>query len=376
MMSQRELQQLDEYIENRDYLPVGETLAFSLPEKKLINKSGSLRKRTVYIFPEKENMILKLLTWLLYKYDDAFHPSCYSFRKNHTARKAFQQITEIEGLGNKYVMKADIHDYFNSMPCDMLVSSLEEVITDDERLLDFLKDFFTVNKAVYEGEVIEENRGAMAGVPLSAFIANIYLSHLDELMCSLGVRYFRYSDDMILFADSQPQLTDCHRLMSEYIETKGLQLNEEKTQLLAPGQPWDFLGFRYDDGHIDISSSTLRKTKAKIRRKARALYRWQTKKDVSFEKTARVLIRRFNRKFYDLHQEYDFTWSRWFFPVITTDSSLRELDRYFLEYIRYLYSGRHYKGNYAVSYQDIKEMGYRSLVHEYHRFRDGESEIV
>ena len=39
---------------------------------------------------------------------------------------------------------------------------------------------------------------------------------------------------------------------------------------------------------------------------------------------------------------------------------------YLLEYVRYLDSGRHYKGNYRISYDDIKKMGYRSLKHEYY----------
>ena len=55
--------------------------------------------------------------------------------------------------------------------------------------------------------------------------------------------------------------------------------------------------------------------------------------------------------------------------MITTDKTLRGLDSYLSEYIRYLYSGRHYKGNYAVTYDQIKEMGFRSLRHEYYLSR-------
>lgn len=40
---------------------------------------------------------------------------------------------------------------------------------------------------------------------------------------------------------------------------------------------------------------------------------------------------------------------------------------YLLQYIRYLYSGRHYKGNYLVTYEDIKALGYRSHVNEYYK---------
>lgn len=372
LMSIREFDELDGYIAEKRYLPIARSLSFSLPEKKLINKRGTNRKRTVYIFPEDELWVLKMLTWLLYRYDGAVEPCCFSFRPNHTVKMALERILAMEGLKDKYVLKADIHDYFNSIPVDRLTDELAGVITDDERLLGFLQDFFTVNKAIYEGQVIEESRGAMAGMPLSAFIANIYLADLDRLMLDQGISYYRYSDDIIMFCDSRQQLDRCYEMILRHINEKGLQLNPDKVTVSLPGEPWDFLGFRYDNGQVDLAQATVTKLKTRIRRKAMALYRWRVRKQAGYERTAKAMIRKFNRKFYDFDDEYEFTWSRWFFPVLTTDRSLRVIDRYLISYIRYLFSGRHYKGNYAVSYQQIKDMGYHSLVHEYHRYRDGE----
>ncbi len=377
LMSQREFDELDRYIAEKRYLPLAETLAFSLPEKRRINKSGSTKKRTVYLFPEDETWVLKLLTWLLYKYDGAIRPSCFSFRREMTAKTAFRAILRTPGLDAKYVLKADIHDYFNSMPPDRLVRELEAVIDDDPPLLAFLTAFFTVNRAIdATGDpphpVIEENRGAMAGVPLSAFCANIYLASLDRLFEEKGIAYFRYSDDILILADSAEERDECFETLKREIGAKGLELNPSKVASADPGEPWDFLGFRYEKGEIDLAEASLRKMKARIRRKARALYRWRIRKDADYDRTARAMIRKFNRKFYDVDGESEFTWSRWFFPVLTKADGLRALDEYLIEYIRYLYSGRHYKGNYAVTYDHIKELGYRSLVHEYYRFRETE----
>ena len=65
----------------------------------------------------------------------------------------------------------------------------------------------------------------------------------------------------------------------------------------------------------------------------------------------------------------EFTWCRWFFPNITTDVSLKEIDEYMQQYIRYIITGRHYKGNYRITYKQLKEWGYRSLVHEYYKYK-------
>lgn len=373
LMSIKEFDQLDEYIKEKRYLPKAETLDFSLPTKTYINKSGSRKKRVVYIFDEEESWILKLLTWLLYKYDYAFCDNCYSFRQSFNAKKAFSRILKIRNLSSKYVLKVDIHDYFNSMPADLLVNELGKVINDDDKLLDFLKDFYLKNRAVFNGEIIEENRGAMAGIPLSSFCANIYLREMDQYFKDKGIDYFRYSDDILIVVDSTEEVNECFNELKKLIEEKGLTLNPDKLSISKPEEAWDFLGFKYKAGRIDLADATIVKMKAKIKRKAEALYRWRVKKDADFDRAAKAMIRKFNRKFYDLEDDAEFTWSKWFFPVLTSSDGLRILDDYFLEYIRYLYSGRHYKGNYRISYDYIKELGYRSLVHEYYRFKETQS---
>ena len=373
-ISDRDLARLDAYIAEEKYRTVTDRIGkpdhgFSFPSRRVINKSGSSKKRVIYTFPADEVNVLKLLSYLLYRYDGYFSPSCYSFRRNLSAKDAIDGIIRTADPGNSYVLKADVHDYFNSIPAESLVAVFRDVVTDDDELLAFLSDFFTADLAWDGDRLVPGNRGAMAGVPLSAFSANVYLTSLDRLFGSLGVPYFRYSDDILIFADSAEKLEEYRRLLTDHLTRKGLELNPDKVTVTAPGEPWEFLGFKYTGGRFDLSDAAVRKMKDKMRRKCRALYRWRVRKDVDFERAAKVVVRIFNRKFYDDEEYGDFTWSRWFFPVLTTDEGLRELDRYFAENLRYIYSGRHYKGNYAVTYEKLKSLGYRSLVHEYYEFR-------
>ncbi|MBQ5398612.1 MAG: hypothetical protein IIU14_04140, partial [Ruminococcus sp.] len=66
--------------------------------------------------------------------------------------------------------------------------------------------------------------------------------------------------------------------------------------------------------------------------------------------------------------EHDLTWSLWFFPVINTTASLKVIDSYAQDQLRYIISGKHTKSRFNVRYEDLKALGYRSLVHEYYRF--------
>lgn len=368
--TEKELEELDGYIAQKRFLPTARTLGFSLPEKKSINKSGSHKKRVIYTFPEDETWVLKMLTWLMYKYDSAFSPSCYSFRCDTNAKAAITAVLKTNQLDEKWALKLDLHNYFNSMPSQKLAAEFSKVITDDEPLLGFLVSFYTLDKAVSAGEVISENTGAMAGVPLSAFCANLYLTDLDKLFEEMRVPYFRYSDDIFILADSQQQALAYFDTVKTHIQSKGLSLNEEKFSLTRPHEPWEFLGFKYHQGSVDLADSSVRKMKARIKRKAATLLRRKNKNGTDGDKTAKTMIRIFERKFFGKTEKHDFTWSRWYFPVLTTDKGLHELDEYLIQNIRYLYTGRHYKGNYRITYEHIRSLGFRSLVGEYYKFRD------
>lgn len=374
-LSPKEQQAWSAFIENREYRELTEQLAegkfcFDYPQKICVNKSGNRKKRIVYSFSEKESMVLKAMAFLLYRYDDKISSCCYSFRRNCSAKDAIAEILRLPQLGQKYCLKVDISNYFNSIPTERLIEVLQEVIEDDEPLLQFLTWLLSAGKAYENGELIREKRGAMAGIPVAPFFANIYLLSMDKEFERRGIAYFRYSDDILLFADNEEQLKEYEALLRECINRKGLSINPDKVSVTKPGETWEFLGFCYRQGKIDLSQVTKNKLKAKIKRKAHALYRWRVKKDVDFERTAKTMIRTFQKKFYDETDENRFTWSRWFFPVLTTDEGLKELDAYMVQYIRYLSSGRHYKGNYRITYEEIKALGFRSLVHEYYKGKE------
>ncbi|MCR4655129.1 MAG: reverse transcriptase/maturase family protein [Lachnospiraceae bacterium] len=372
-LSDKELACLRDYIDTQSYRHIAEgiikgTYSFSLPLKKKISKGQTSKKRIIYLYNENEVWILKHLAFLLHKYDSLYSDNCYSFRKSRNAKTAIQRVLNIPGIDDMYCFKADIRDYFNSIPAERLCDKLSEFIKDDEPLVDFIRKILCVNKSIdtETGLIINENRGAMAGTPVSPFLANVYLNDVDKWFENEGIIYFRYADDILLFCESEEKLNHYRDILIRMVNEEGLSINKDKEYLYTPEDAWEFLGIRYSKGIIDISDNTYRKIRAKIKRKAHSLYRWRRKKDVSFEKTAFVMIRCFNNKFYDIDETTDFSWSKWFFPLINTSERLKEIDSYLIRYIRYLYSGRHFKGNYKVRYSAIRELGFRSLVNEYY----------
>ena len=369
------------FIESEAYKPLTdnilkENFCFSIPQKKLLNKHGIGKKRTVYTFSEQENMVLKLIAHLLYRYDGAQPHNCYSFRRDYGAKRAIATITKQKGIAEKYACKLDIKNYFNSIDVTLLLPILHEILSNDNLLYRFFEKLLTVDKAQYNDEIITEKRGAMAGTPISQFFANVYLAEMDRYFGDADIPYARYSDDIIFFADSEEMIAKHLEAVSGFLAKYHVEINPEKVQMTAPGEKWDYLGVAFNNGCIELSAVTMKKIKGKIRRKARSIYRWKIKKKASDEKAMSVFAKAINKKFFGKNDGNEFTWARWFFPLISTDHDLKLIDAYAQEHMRYIASGCFNKTNYKTRYSKLKGCGYRSLVNEYYRYHTAAQSIL
>ena len=364
----------DDFVAEERYLPVARAIIEGegpgVPERKRINKMGTAKKRTVYSFDFDETRVLKLLAHLLYRYDACFAPNCYAFRRGLKASDAIFALRKALGGRPMWAYKLDIHDYFNSISIPVLLPILQRMLADDPDLYRFFERMLSDERAIADGAVIHERHGIMAGTPTAPFLADVYLMEVDHYFADAGVVYARYSDDIILFAPDRETLERHKATLLGFLSRYRLEVNPDKERVYAPDEPFEFLGFKCLGHAIDISEATKRKMKGKIRRAARALDRWRRRKGYDTQRAMKGLIRIFDSKFFEGDDPDALTWSRWFFPVINRTDGLREIDNYLQQYIRYLSTGHHTKANYRIRYADLKSLGYRSLVHEYYRYRE------
>ena len=361
----------DTYVEREEYLPLAQKIAqgegLGIPQKKIINKMGTGKKRVVYSFAPDEMMILKLIAFQLYGYDSCFSPNCYAFRRGIKASDAIFHIRRAIGDRQMWAYKLDIHDYFNSISIDILLPMLAELLANDQPLYRFFEKMLTDNRVVFNGETILESHGVMAGTPTSPFLADVYLKDVDQYFHDANVVYARYSDDIILFAPDRATLDTYKNKMAAFLQQYRLEVNPAKEKIYTPDEPYEFLGFKCHGHDIDISEATKKKMKGKIKRATMSLLRWSNKNHIEPEKAKKALINRFNRVFFENDDTETLTWSRWFFPVINQTDGLKEIDHYLQQNIRFLGSGKHNKANYRTDYAQLKRLGYRSLVNEFYK---------
>jgi retron-type reverse transcriptase len=360
----------DTFVSEQRYLPVVESWlrgeSSSVPTKHLVNKMGSGKKRVVYSFTDDEMKVLKCLSFLLYRYDSELSPNCYSFRRGLSAHDAVLNVIHAIDQRPMWGYKLDIHNYFNSISIPILLPILQSVLVNDQPLYHFFEKLLNDDRAICNGLLIHEPRGVMAGTPISPFLANIYLMELDRYFYDRGVIYARYSDDIILFAPERETLDQHIQTLNQFLVKYNLEVNPDKVRIYELNEPFDFLGFKCQGYNIDLSEATKRKMKDKIRRKTHSLLRWRSKENIAPETVMKTLIKHFNRKFYESDEPTMLTWSRWFFPLITSTTGLKDIDHYLQDNIRYLATGKHNKSRFRIRYEYLQQLGYRSLVHEYY----------
>ena len=368
-------QELFHYIRDKRYVSVvdkilnGESL--SIPHKKRIAKSDTSKKRIVYSLPEDESMVLKLLTWMMIrKYDSFFSDNLYSFRPSYSAKDALRKLMSDPDISRCFSYKLDIHNYFNSIKVENLLPALKNLFADDKLLYEFFSSQLSDMRAVDNGEIIQEQKGVMAGMPYAGFLANIFLTPLDREFEKIPeIVYCRYSDDIIMFAKDKEALNGARLKLQQMLEAYGLEVNPDKVVETAPNEPWTFLGFEYNGKEIDVSRISVQKLKAKMRRKARALERWKNTHKKDGWMAARAFIKHFNKKLYTSESNSEVNWSWWYFPLITTEKSLKEIDAYMQDCVRYIATSSRTKSRFNFTYDQMKELGLKTLVNRWFSYK-------
>jgi hypothetical protein len=342
-------------------------LALQPPLRRLLNKADG-RKKVVFTLAPADELMQKALNRILQSTTARDHSRlCHSFLPGRGPRTAYREIRRIRGLQRLHCLHLDVRDFFNSIPVEPLMTSLPATITEDEPLCRLLGRMLRDQRVLAgDQEMVDTHKGVMAGTPLAPVLSNLYLRSLDDAFDRARVPFLRYADDMVVFGAS-PEVKRHGAEIEERLAILGLELNARKTRLSAPGEPWEFLGLRYDAGSLDLATNSVIKLRRRVRRIAR---RARQRSD-----PAQRAVRRLNRRLFGVGRPTDFTWANWFFPLLTVDSTLHRLDRLIQEQLRFAVTGVHSRRNFkGVPYSALREAGYVPLASAYRAYRRGPAE--
>jgi RNA-directed DNA polymerase len=342
------------------------------PAEGWLNKADGSKKR-VFSYPPADELLFRTINRMLQPAAaDAASPWCRSFLPGGGARAAFRSVLADDAPATKVALRFDVRDYFNSIDVADLLARLPEAFAGgpvrallDAALLD--------PRVTRDGVVIDGGRkGVMAGTPLAPLLATLYLRELDGEVAGTGATYARYSDDIVALVPPAGA-PGVEQLIRRRLAERGLVVNESKSSVAAPGEPWDFLGFRYAAGRIGLAPITERKLKARATRLARSLLRWRERAGAAPERAVTAFLRKTNRRLYGVPGERsDFSWATWFLPMLDGPHGLVALDEHVRREARYVATGRRTaRTRRAVPYDALAGAGHVPLVTAFWALREG-----
>ncbi len=341
------------------------------PAEAWVNKVDG-RKKRVFQYPPPDELLFRVVNRLLQPAaTEAASPWCRSFLPGGGARAAFRSVLADRALDDKAALRLDVRDYFNSIDVADLLARLPKPFAGGP-VGALLRAALLDRRVEVGGTVVDGGRkGVMAGTPLAPLLATLYLRELDGELGAVAT-YARYSDDIAVLAPPA-ELAGLERLVRLRLAERGLVVNEAKSATSGPGEPWDFLGFRYHREVVGLAPITGRKLRARATRLARALLRWRERTGATPERALEAFLRRTNRRLFSVRDERaEFSWATWFLPMLDRPDGLRPLDEHVQREARYAATGRRTaRARRLVDYPSLVQAGHLPLVHAFWALHEG-----
>ena len=226
--------------------------------------------RTVFIAEDEDRVILSIINDCLFDlFPDMVHKQCKSYRTNESCGKTVQEVSremvklnKITGnrhIGNRY----DFTKYFDLIDINAILNVFDEIERrlgfqkNNEPVMNLLRKFYKSNLVFdLDGNLIEMYMGLRQGVATASFLADAILYELDDFMYTKYKYYWRYSDDLICFAEDTSEITnDINKIICKY----GVKLNNKKTKELYSDEYFKFLGFCLCGDKITLSGRRAKK---------------------------------------------------------------------------------------------------------------------
>lgn len=191
---------------------------------------------------------------------------------------------------NVYVMKLDIHNYFDTIPHSELKNILDPFISHDKYFMAFfdrLFELYQYDPYIHNGDTEPYGIGLGGEIPQTFGIT--FLNKIDHYFKEEYhfKFYIRYMDDIIVMSSDKDKLIDAQNFLIDYLNNFHMELNMKKSKIshLRPGSNgFKFLkiGFRISPTN-EIIVIPNKKTEKRLKRKLYSLKVKLDNEEITFD---------------------------------------------------------------------------------------------
>lgn len=233
------------------------------PGKYKVFKVWEPKERIIMALPFYDRVIQHMIVNLIEPiFERQFFFHSYACRKGFGVHRASKQLTRwlhnLELVQGKriYVLKCDIHHYFQSVNHKVLKKEIRRYIKDKNLLM-------LLDRIIDHNGVFPDGVGIPVGNLTSQLFANVYLHRLDMFIKhKLHADYYmRYMDDFIILSDDIEQLRQWQKEIEAFLaEELKLELNP-KTTIICAKNGVDFVGYRHWHDRKKVRKGAMRRLK-------------------------------------------------------------------------------------------------------------------
>jgi RNA-directed DNA polymerase len=261
----------------------------AMPVRRVyIPKAGSRAKRRplgIPVIADRAHQA-RVVNALEPEWEACFEPKSYGFRPGRGCHDAIQAVYEVvKGKRPRRLvaLDADLAQAFDQLAHDHILAMLG-TFPARGMVAQWLKA-----DVVEEGRLHRTEDGVPQGGVVSPLLLNVALHGMER---AAGVRYrktgqqasqiaagcpalVRYADDFVVLCHSRQEALEVKARLADWLASRGLAFNEDKTRVVSLDEGFDFLGFnvrRYRGKTlIKPSKAAIRRIRERLRTELRSL---------------------------------------------------------------------------------------------------------
>ncbi|MBP7547296.1 MAG: CRISPR-associated endonuclease Cas1, partial [Corallincola sp.] len=206
------------------------------------------RRPRILAVPSVRDRVLHtaIANWLMPRLEPHFERCSYGYRPGRSYLDAVAEVCRHRDQGLRWVVDADIAQYFDQINQQLLLEELARLIPDQPLLqLIRLSLFGEQGRVAPLAFGSGPGLGLPQGSPLSPLLANLYLDPFDDAMLAAGHALVRYADDFLVMCRNQAGALAVHGQVAGLLAARGLRLNEDKTRITNFELGFAFLGHNF-----------------------------------------------------------------------------------------------------------------------------------
>ncbi|UES42189.1 group II intron reverse transcriptase/maturase (plasmid) [Roseibium aggregatum] len=262
------------------------------PSRRVYIPKPDGRQRPLAVAALEDKIVQRATATVLNQiYEEDFLGFSYGFRQGRSQHDALDALyVGIDRRKVGFILDADIAGFFDAVSQDWLLRFLEHRVG-DKRIIRLIQKWLKAG-VLEDGVIKAAERGTGQGAVISPLLANIYLHYVFDLWTERWRRreaigdmiIVRYADDIVVGFQYEADGRRFLNMMRQRLEEFALQLNPDKTRLIAFGrfaaqwrkqrgfakpETFDFLGFTHICGRTRLGRFQILRKSRRTRRIAK-----------------------------------------------------------------------------------------------------------